>query len=293
MAAAAALLRGEMVVMPTETVYGLAGLMDRPEAIAAIFAAKGRPATNPLIVHIADAEAWNDLAMEIPPSGWELARRFWPGPLTLVARKRPRVPDTVTAGGDTVAVRVPAHPIALALLREVQAPVCAPSANPSNQLSPTQVSMLDPRIRAAASVVLDGGSCEVGLESTVVDLTGPEPVILRPGVLTAQDLGLAVVELPPGPGALRSPGMLRKHYAPAAKVRIATGGRSEPGISFGHPLFRTDTDLSDDPRHAARGLYSALRAWDRGPDCEIWVDAPPSGAAWDAIRDRLTRAASD
>src|SRR5919202_2722131 len=197
--AAAVLKQGGLVAFPTETVYGLGANALDAAAVARIFAAKGRPAYNPLITHVADVAGARRLARHWPESAERLAAAFWPGPLTVVVPKRPEVPDAVTAGLDSVAVRVPAHPVALALLREAALPVAAPSANRSTQLSPTTARHVEQALGDRVDLILDGGPTRVGIESTVVDLTGDVPVLLRPGLLAARDLEPVV-------GALGAPG---------------------------------------------------------------------------------------
>ena len=239
--------------MPTETVYGLAAHALDPAAVARIYAAKGRPAWNPLIVHVADAEAARRLTRHWPPSAQRLADAFWPGPLTIVLHKQPQVPDIVTAGSDTIALRVPAHPAALALLRVCELPLAAPSANRFTQLSPTTAQHVEQALGDRVSLILDGGACDIGIESTVIDLTTDPPTLLRPGLLaltscptcwarpfafrdtevTAPDNPPdqapenAAKEAPDGSTPHRSPGLSERHYAPRADVWLAA--RSEQG----------------------------------------------------------------
>lgn len=239
---AAALRDGGLVAFPTETVYGLGADAFSETAVAAVFAAKGRPADNPLIVHVADVEAVDALAAEVTPLARTLLDAFAPGPLTLVLRKSPRIPAIVTAGLDTVAIRVPSHPVARALIRLAGVPVAAPSANRSGRPSPTRAEHVLEDLDGRIPWLVDGGPCDVGLESTVVDATGDVPVILRPGAVTAEHLrmatGLDPVEgylhpaspAPHGdaPGAPfaaapRSPGLKYRHYAPRARVLVADG----------------------------------------------------------------------
>ncbi|MFP5503974.1 MAG: L-threonylcarbamoyladenylate synthase, partial [Candidatus Sericytochromatia bacterium] len=231
LAEAAALLRaGALVAFPTETVYGLGANALDPAAVAKIFEAKGRPATNPLIAHVADAAMARQVVASWPESAQKLADAFWPGPLTLVLPKRPEVPDAVTAGLGSVGVRVPAHPVALALIREAGVPVAAPSANPYMAVSPTRAEHVARGLGDKVAMILDGGPAEVGLESTVLDLTRPVPTVLRPGGLPIARLRevLGEVDLlghlaPEGDVPLPSPGLARRHYAPRARVRLAAG----------------------------------------------------------------------
>ncbi|MDR0787446.1 MAG: threonylcarbamoyl-AMP synthase [Gemmatimonadota bacterium] len=259
---AAAILRGGgTVAFPTETVYGLGGNALDPEAIARIYAAKGRPSFNPLIVHCADTEAARSLAAEWTEEAEQLARIFWPGPLTLVVRKREVVPDTVTAGLPNVALRVPAHPVAAALLRAAGVPIAAPSANRYTELSPTTAAHVEKSLGGRINALLDGGPTRVGLESTVVDLSGDEPVLLRPGLISATDLETALGRslLSPkefsGDAPRPAPGMVRRHYAPRAPLFLIPGddirGNAQDGFSW---LRQTTGDPERDV------LTSALRA---------------------------------
>ena len=241
-AQAAALLRaGKLVAFPTETVYGLGADATNAAAVASIFAAKERPHSDPLIVHITGAEALRGVARDIPPIAWELARRFWPGPLTLVLPRAARIPPVVTAGGDTVGVRAPSHPVARALLRAAGVPVAAPSANRFMRTSPTTAAHVLEDLDGHIDCVLDGGPCGVGVESSVLDLTTTPPRLLRPGAVTLEQLRAILPEtLGPGesggashaPDAsevsdaiLRAPGQLERHYAPRARLVVydATG----------------------------------------------------------------------
>ncbi len=317
--AAARIRRGELVAFPTETVYGLGAHALDPDAVARIFAAKGRPAWNPVIVHVSDADAARTLVAEWPDRASRLAHAFWPGPLTLVLRKRDIVPDIVTAGTGTVALRVPAHPVALALLREAGVPIAAPSANRFTQLSPTTAAHVVAALGDRVPLVLDGGPCDVGIESTVLDLTGDEPTVLRAGSLDA-DMLSAVLGEPVRMGAPRtlpadaprpSPGLVERHYAPRAEVWLVDAeGRAEAeqavaarvsahsgtvgAIARGDgwapagagPVRR----LPDDPAGYARGLYAALHDLDAAGCAVVVVDAPPATGRWAGIHDRLTRA---
>ncbi|HMF19354.1 MAG TPA: L-threonylcarbamoyladenylate synthase, partial [Gemmataceae bacterium] len=218
-ARAAEILRnGGLVAFPTETVYGLGANALDPAAVARIFQAKGRPPQNPLIVHVAKLETTANLAADWPEKATELAERFWPGPLTLVVRKRACVPDAVTAGGDTVALRVPSHPVALALLKAANIPIAAPSANRSTLLSPTRAEHVLHGLEGRIDLLLDAGPTPGGLESTVLDVTTNPPRLLRPGLISPAELGAVIGPIiqkeSPNPGdTLRSPGMLGRHYA--------------------------------------------------------------------------------
>jgi L-threonylcarbamoyladenylate synthase len=292
---AAGLLRaGKLVAFPTETVYGLGADALNPEAVARVFAAKGRPATNPLIVHLAHVEQVATVARDFPPAGRQLAAAFWPGPLTLVLPKSLRVPAAVTAGGDTVAVRQPGHPVARLLLHAAGLPVAAPSANRTGRLSPTTAEHVEDGL---ADLVLDGGPCPGGLESTVVDVTGGRPRVLRPGLVTAAELEAVVgpVDLGPEAGVARSPGLSARHYAPRTALETAD---TPDEAAFLAGLYETAglkvarLEVGADPAAAAARLYADLHALDAGGYDRIVVALPPDADRWRAVRDRLTRAAA-
>jgi L-threonylcarbamoyladenylate synthase len=314
--AAERLRAGGLVAFPTETVYGLGAHALDEDAVARIYAAKGRPAHNPVIVHVADAQAARSVVAEWTPHAELLARRFWPGPLTLVLPKSAKVPASVVAGLDKVGVRVPAHPVALALLRAAQVPVAAPSANRSNEVSPTTARHVVESLGAADVLVLDGGACGVGIESTVIDVSGARPVLLRPGGVARDELervlGMAVATAHEvaGDAPRAAPGMLRKHYATRAplalaphgdlaalRARLAVAPPPRAALVFeasarglrGEPRLLA---MPDDPRAYARRLYAALRELDAHAPALIVVESPPPGVAWEALRDRLSRAAA-
>ncbi len=302
---AAAILRGGgLVAFPTETVYGLGGDATSGRAVAAIFAAKGRPAFNPLIVHVADVDAASRLA-QMTPLARRLAAAFWPGPLTLVLAKQPGCPiaDLATAGLDTIAVRVPAHPIARALLQAAALPIAAPSANRSGHVSPTTAAHVDADLGAKVAIILDGGATPVGLESTVVDATGDTPVILRPGGVTRADIARATggtVEVAGGEETSRpaSPGMLARHYAPATKLRLDARdvAHGEALLAFGAPVPQHSGPMINlspggDLVEAAVNLFSALRTLDAAGATAIAVTPIPNTGLGEAINDRLRRAA--
>ncbi|WP_123101784.1 L-threonylcarbamoyladenylate synthase [Acidithiobacillus sulfuriphilus] len=308
--AAAALHGGGLVAFPTETVYGLGADAENPAAVARIFAAKGRPADHPLIVHIANPDQLTHWAKDIPPAAWLLARRCWPGPLTLILRRACRVPDIVTGGQDTVGLRVPDHPLALALIEASGGGIAAPSANRFGRVSPTTAAHVREELGAAMDFILDGGPCRVGIESTILDLSGHQPRLLRPGAITIAGIE-AVLGQPiaqPGSHAPRAPGMLRSHYAPKTPVclvpaahleaearrRLAQGQRVA-ALTMSATLLPEACLRQDMPTHQtgwARELYARLRAVDaQGSDC-ILIEEPPIGADWQAVRDRLERAAS-
>lgn len=305
-ARAAALLRsGRLVAFPTETVYGLGADATNDAAVAALFRAKRRPAHNPLIVHLAEAAAAESFA-SFDERARRLVARFWPGPLTLVLPQRPGSPISrlATAGLDTVAVRVPAHPVALALLRAVARPIVAPSANRSGRVSPTRAQDVVAELGEAVALVLDGGPCAIGVESTVVDLSRPEEArILRPGGVTRDELEAILGPLAEPSRAEaeapRAPGMLASHYAPRLPVRLdarsvepdeallAFGTNEPPGA-----LWTFNLSPSGDLFEAARNLYRALRAADESGARAIAVVPIPKEGIGEAICDRLARAAA-
>jgi len=298
-AAAFALGRGELVILPTETVYGLAADAADPVAVARIFAAKGRPRFNPLIAHVSDLDAASALAI-FDPRAVRLATAFWPGPLTLVAPVRPgaRVCDLARAGLDTVAVRAPDHPTAQRVLQAFGGALAAPSANRSGRPSPTTAADAAAETGGFASLVLDGGPCRVGLESTVVALLpGDPPRLLRPGGVDREALEAVIGPLAGAEGeAGRSPGRLVLHYAPEAPVRLnaAFPGAGEAFLAFGPGVLegRLIFNLSPkgDVREAAANLFSFLRAADRLKPKAIAVAAIPNEGLGEAINDRLRRA---
>jgi L-threonylcarbamoyladenylate synthase len=299
---AAALLRdGELVAFPTETVYGLGADAGNDRAVAAIFEAKQRPRLNPLIVHVFDAEAARAL-VRFDARAELLAAAFWPGPLSLVLPRRPACPVSLlaSAGLDSLAMRVPAHPLARELLRAAERPVAAPSANRSGRVSPTRAEHVLDELDGEIAAVLDGGVCTVGIESSVIDLTGAAPALLRPGGVPAECIEAIIGPLsaPDESSAPRSPGMLPRHYAPALPLRLdATemqGG--EALLAFGSnppPGARAIRNLSPsgDPVEAAANLFAALRELDRPDFAAIAVMPIPHHGLGAAINDRLRRAA--
>jgi L-threonylcarbamoyladenylate synthase len=307
------LRQGRLVAFPTETVYGLGADATNPAAVDRIYRTKGRPGTNPLILHVASADIAKRYVTAWPPAASNLAQRFWPGPLTLVLHKQNVIPDNATANLPTVALRVPDHPLALELLRAFDGPLAAPSANRSTRVSPTTARhVFDEFPDSAAAggaddrdpaLILDGGPCTVGIESTVLDLTGPTPTILRPGRITAADLEPVIGHVairgatiaPQTPAA--SPGQHAIHYAPhTSTFRYETGQKPPPGY-FGI-IALTAVDARDagviampsDPAEYARRIYGALRELDALNLPAIYVEMPPDRPEWGAVRDRLTRA---
>ena len=290
-ARAAEIIRsGGLVAFPTETVYGLGGDATDPIACARIFEAKGRPRLNPLIVHVADADEAFRYGEE-SEAARRLAEAFWPGPLTLVLPRRAEVPDIVTAGLPHVALRVPAHPLARALIREAGRPVAGPSANPSGRVSPTTADHVLDGLRGRIDAVLDGGPCGVGLESTVVALD--PPVLLRAGGLAAEEIEVVVGPLGEAGDAITAPGQLASHYAPDAPVRLnATEAREgERLLGFGPIAGEQTLSETGDLREAAARLFGLLREMGGGP--EVLAVAPiPDRGLGRAINDRLRRAAA-
>ncbi len=292
--AARALRDGGLVILPTETVYGLAGDASNPQAVAAIFEAKGRPRFNPLISHVADLAAAESIAL-FDDRARRLAERFWPGPLTLVLPVRPDGPvcDLARAGLDTVALRVPAHPLARRLLAAFGGPVVAPSANRSGRPSPTTFADAVEETGASAATALDGGPCEVGLESTVVALLD-QPRLLRPGAVTRAEIEALVGPLAEAEAdAKRSPGRLARHYAPRAPVRLDAIA-AEPGeayLAFGPGDHRWNLSPTGDLREAAARLFVYLREADRTDPIAIAIAPIPHEGLGEAINDRLKRAA--
>jgi L-threonylcarbamoyladenylate synthase len=314
-AAARALEAGQLVAFPTETVYGLGADAENPAAVAAIYAAKGRPQDHPVIVHLAPEADMTHWACEIPPEAHALAEAFWPGPLTMILKRAPNIPDAVSGGQDTVGLRCPAHPVAIALLRAFkggQGGIAAPSANKFGHVSPTLAQHVRDEFGADGSVamVLDGGASQVGIESTIVDLSrlaSHGPVLLRPGHVSAEAIAAVIDQLPGAPdvAAPRASGTLESHYAPHTPVamqdtvtliqtlvRMEEAGRKVALIHYSdlwtaHAAIR----LPPTPEGFAHALYAALRAMDgQGADV-ILVEAPPQDGTWLGVNDRLRRAA--
>jgi L-threonylcarbamoyladenylate synthase len=302
--AARALREGELVAFPTETVYGLGGDATSDLAVARIFEAKGRPRINPLIVHVPDLAAARDLAV-FNARAELVADRFWPGPLSLVLPRAPRCPVSLlaSAGLETLAIRVPAHPLALALLRATGRPLAAPSANRSGRLSPTSASDVMAELGGHIAAVLDGGRCEIGIESTVLDLCGAEPTVLRPGGVAREVLEAVlghVAAATTSSAAPRSPGMLESHYAPERPLRLEAR-EARPGealLALGPERapegFREVRWLSrsGDLTEAAANFFASLRALDRPDVAGIAVMPIPEHGLGRAINDRLRRAAA-
>lgn len=306
--ALAALRRGEAIGLPTETVYGLAADASRPDAVRRIFALKGRPADHPLIVHVAGADQLGRWARDVPDAARILAAAFWPGPLTLILRKRNDVPDEVTGGQATVGLRCPAHPLALALLRAFDGGLAAPSANRFGHVSPTSAAHVRDEFGDAVPVVLDGGDCAVGIESTILDLSGDLPRILRPGRITHAQIAALVGEVGEGGNANspRASGTLDAHYAPRTALmllpRQAMAAEAAEQQALGKhvaalalatlPAGLPGLALPPDPEGYARGLYAALRSLDGLGANLLLAERPPATPAWLAVNDRLRRSAA-
>lgn len=307
-AAADALRRGEVIGLPTETVYGLAADASNAQAVQRIFALKGRPADHPLIVHIADAASLLRWAREIPAAALALADAFWPGPLTLILPRQPGVPGVVTGGQDTVGLRCPDHPVALQLLRSFDGGLAAPSANRFGHISPTSAAHVRAEFGDAVPLVLDGGDCEVGIESTIVEFGGSGPRILRPGRITRAQLEAVIgpVALGPGIDSPRASGTLEAHYAPRTPMLLLPRAALEAEAAQQAALGKRVRVLALDvmPRAAeglclpsgatayAHGLYAAMRSLDEGGGQLLLVERPPGGDDWLAVNDRLKRAAA-
>ena len=311
--AARALHAGGLVAFPTETVYGLGALATNAHAVSRIFAAKGRPADHPLIVHLGNLEQLQHWARNIPRAAWTLAEHFWPGPLTLILPRAHNVDAVVTGGQNSIGLRMPAHPVARALLAEVGTGVAAPSANRYGRLSPTTAEHVANELGDRVEIILDGGPCTVGLESSIVDLTGPEARILRPGVITPEKLTSILgtsVSRAAGSHAPRAPGRVAAHYAPGGPVNVVPAARllatarqflgSEQPIAVlaqHAPPQACDAGLvwwpmPTAPEAYGQTLYASLRSAETAGARRILVEAPPTTPVWEAVHDRLQRAAA-
>lgn len=314
---AAELLRsGEVVALPTETVYGLAANALDARAVARIYEIKGRPAHNPIIVHVSDVAMARSCVCDWPGSADQLAGAFWPGPLTLVLPRAQTIPDIVTAGGATVGVRWPSHPFIQAVIRECGFPLAAPSANPSNQVSPTNVEHVNKELGDKLPLIVDGGQSQVGIESTVLDLTVSPPRVLRPGMIHDEALVAVLGEVThanahdAGKSVLRSPGQLKKHYSPRAKLKLFSWAddaelraQIEPGVAerthvIAHSRIPSGEGLAGvsviphDAEAFARAIYSELHHCDEAGADLIVIEALPRTSEWRAVTDRLERAAA-
>lgn len=313
--AAARLAAGELVAFPTETVYGLGARADDAAAVARIYGAKGRPSGHPLIVHVADVQAARRFAASWPPMAERLAAAFWPGPLSLIVARAPGEAEAPAAGQPTIGLRCPAHPVAHALLVEAQARgvpgIAAPSANRFGRVSPTTAAHVRAELGDTIPV-LDGGACEVGIESAIVDCTRPEPHLLRPGSIGRSRieavLGAPLADSDADADAPRAPGTLAAHYAPEAQVRLMTPamlrdalkvlGQGLPALAVYSRTLRSAERgivfrrMPDSPQAAAHELFAVLRELDALGVSLIWIERPPDTPEWDGVRDRLQRAAA-
>ena len=313
---------GDVVALPTETVYGLAANALDAKAVAKIYEIKGRPAHNPIIVHVADGEMAKRCVTAWPASASRLAKSFWPGPLTMVLPRAPIIPDIVTAGGATVGVRWPSHPFIQAVIREGGFPLAAPSANLSNSISPTNAAHVRKQLGDQLALIVDGGQAQVGIESTVIDLVAQPPRVLRPGMIHEESLlaALGEPEGPTGSGAakqsgseLRSPGLLKKHYSPHARL-VLRSWRDAADLNRKLSIFKVDhfrthiiahshipsgegfgavSVIPHDAEAFARAFYAELHRSDEAGAALIVVETLPAGPEWRALADRLTRAAAD
>ena len=302
-ARAAEILRaGGLVAFPTETVYGLGADASNAAAVARLYRAKGRPQDHPVIIHFSSAEKAFEWGREIPLAARELAARFWPGPLTLILKRSARAKNFVTGGQDSVGLRVPSHPVAQELLREFSGGVAGPSANLFGGISATTAAHIDEELKV--ELVLDGGASEVGIESTIVDLSSPDVVLLRPGRITREEIEqyLQIKVRSPDSSSPRHSGGLERHYAPKTPAllvpphqldaEIGKRGASVAVLAFSRPDERVDywIRMPKDPRDYAQRLYGALRELDTAGCGTILVESPPETIEWDAVRDRLSRA---
>lgn len=304
--AAQLLKQGQLVAIPTETVYGLAADATQSEAVKQIFSAKGRPANHPLIVHLGSAEQLCEWATDIADEAYQLAQAFWPGPLTMLLPKAEHVSPVVTGGLDTIGIRVPAHPVLLEILKNHRLAVAAPSANPYKKLSPTSAQQVLEGLNGKLAAVLDGGECQHGLESTIVDLTCKPFRVLRAGPITASELsavlGQEVVQ--PQVHQVAVPGNVDSHYQPKTRLRVidalenelATAGNIKIALLHLSELQASEQRLlkpmPQDAKAYGQALYRSLAEVDKWGVDEIWLERPPQGETWLAVHDRLRRAAS-
>lgn len=300
--ACARLASGALLALPTETVYGLAADARNPQAVAKVFALKGRPASNPLIVHLADAAQVTQWTAQIPEAAHKLMQAFWPGPLTLVLAAREEVSRAVTAGQNSVALRVPAHPLAQQLLERFGSGLVAPSANRYMSISPTCAAHVEQQFAGEDLLILDGGPCQVGLESTIVALLPEQPArLLREGMLSAEliEQVLGTPLLRGAAGELRAPGQHHKHYAPGTPCwrfqQAPSAALQDPSCAWlwcgnAQPSQGPAVDLGADPAHYAQGLYAALYQLDSLGCQQLLIANPPATPEWAAVHDRLARA---
>ncbi len=304
--AAQLLKQGQLVAIPTETVYGLAADATQPEAVKQIFSAKGRPANHPLIVHLGSAEQLSEWATDIADEAYQLAQAFWPGPLTMLLPKAEHVSPVVTGGLDTIGIRVPAHPVLLEILKAHRLAVAAPSANPYKKLSPTSAQQVLDGLNGKLAAVLDGGECQHGLESTIVDLTSKPFRVLRAGPITASELSAVLGQevLQPQVHHVAVPGNVDSHYQPKTRLRVidaianelVTAGNIKIALLHLSELQASEQRLlkpmPQDAKAYGQALYRSLAEVDKWGVDEIWLERPPQGETWLAVHDRLRRAAS-
>ncbi|KQB07842.1 threonylcarbamoyl-AMP synthase [Vibrio metoecus] len=304
--AAQLLKQGQLVAIPTETVYGLAADATQPEAVKQIFSAKGRPANHPLIVHLGSAEQLSEWATDIADEAYQLAQAFWPGPLTMLLPKAEHVSPVVTGGLDTIGIRVPAHPVLLEILKAHRLAVAAPSANPYKKLSPTSAQQVLDGLNGKLAAVLDGGECQHGLESTIVDLTCKPFRVLRAGPITASELSAVLGQevLQPQVHHVAVPGNVDSHYQPKTRLRVidaianelVTAGNIKIALLHLSELQASEQRLlkpmPQDAKAYGQALYRSLAEVDKWGVDEIWLERPPQGETWLAVHDRLRRAAS-
>lgn len=302
---------GGLVAFPTETVYGLGADANNPDAVRRIFAAKGRPPTHPLILHVASAALMTEYATEVPDVAWEIADHFWPGPLTLIVKRNQGVSDLITGGQDTVGLRVPSHPVARRLLEAFGRAIAAPSANRFGRISPTRAAHVVKELSTRVDQVLEGGSCTVGLESTILDLSAGRPRLLRPGAVSRDMLAEVLGERPDAPSSdtPRVPGQMASHYAPRTPmqlvspqelVKLAEQLAPMGGLAVIARQSRPDGDCSEirwktmpaEQSGYARDLYDSLREIDEEGHDRLLVECPPLTPEWEAVHDRLKRAAT-
>lgn len=307
---------GQLVAFPTETVYGLGCDAGNSDALARLYRVKGRPGDHPVIVHLASIDQLEDWALTVPDQALALARKFWPGPMTLILKKSDKVLPAVSGGQDTVGLRIPSHPVALSLLKEFNSGVAAPSANRHGKISPTTAEHVKSELGDLVAKVLDGGQCSVGIESTIVDLSGEMPRILRPGMITLDEIESVLKKAKKSRKkdtgnsvAPRAPGTLSSHYAPQTGLKlfahqnlpraIATAESLMMRVSvmaFSDPISCSSViswkQLSENPAECARQLYATMRELDSSGADYIIVEEPPELAEWMGILDRLRRAAN-
>ena len=307
-----ALSANEIIAIPTETVYGLAGNAFNEEAIKKIFELKKRPFYNPLIVHIRSAEFLNQVARDIPDIAIQMAKAFWPGPLTMVLKKQAHIPDLVTGGKDTVGIRVPNHPLTLRLLAQLDFPLAAPSANPFGSISPTTAEHVDQYFKDSLKVILDGGECEKGLESTIIGFENDQPILFRHGAISVEDIekviGKLLIKTHSSGTDVAAPGMLSRHYSPTTNTYL-TDNVSEyiqlfPDKRIGVLLFKDSINSnniihqeilspSGNLNEAAKGLYAALHRLDKLNLDAIIAERFPNNGLGKSINDRLQRAVEE